>query len=90
MFIKLNLKRNSYVFSNENTEKMSINKQKLSQIIIKNIYYDTNCNIFSMYFFSFKRKDFYLHNLLHFADNFDRLDSRRNLGGNISAEFKSR
>ncbi len=62
----------------------------IHDILLNKINYDTNCNIFSVCFFSSKRKDFYSNYLLDSSNYINRMDSRRNLGGNLTAEFPCR
>lgn len=59
-------------------------------ILLNKINYDTNCNIFPVYFFSFKRKDFYSNYLLDYTNYINWMDSCSNLGSNLIAEFPCR
>ena len=59
-------------------------------ILLNKINYDTNCNIFPVCFFSFKRKDFYSNYLLDSTNYINWMDSCSNLGSNLPAEFPCR
>lgn len=52
-------------------------------------YDDLNRYIFSLAFFSFKRKASDCFVMSYSADHPDRLDTRGYMGGTIAAEFKS-